>query len=414
MARGFRDERLYERDGSRFIWARVADEHGRVRRVSTRCTDEKAAAAFADEWERKAADPGYRRASEATLGSAIADWLDHNRRKGMNARTYSIAEDKVGHFVRLWGEDWPLLRIGNELVLRYIDQREREPGARRGATVAPLTIKRELQHLVRVLKWAKFRGTFPLDLETIVPPDYSGKHKPKTRWPTPEEAVRLLMQLSAHRGAWVAFILATGARVSETFRACRSDVHLEGDNPYVAVMGSKTELATGTVPVTGLTHPFLIYALQHAPGDDPLFAPWNMYWRDIQAACVRAGIEPLSPNDLRRAYGKWHRLQGASAEEVSIMLRHATDRLAQTTYARISGADIGHRMRSLAPVPEPYAETAEPDPNSPNAEHETCEKAAPSRRIERPTNGLGNLTPPDASTIRSHGTKLGLARTIKH
>ncbi len=413
MARRFRDQRLYERDGSRFLWCRVADEHGRIRRVSTRCTDEAAAAAFADEWERKAADPGYRRASEATLGSAIGDWLEHLRRKGMNAATYTIAENKVGHFVRLWGESWPLSRIESDTILRYIDVRKSEPGVR--GNVKPLTIKRELEHLVRVLDWAKFRGVFTRDLGTIIPPDFSGEHRPKTRCPSPEEAVKLIRSLEARRGAHVAWILATGSRVAEAGRAHREDAPLDDENPHVAIRGSKTDLATGSVPVTGLTHPFLVYALQHAPGrpGEPLFDPWGKYWRDIQAACVRAGIEPLSPNDLRRAYGKWHRLAGATAEEVSIMLRHATDTLAQTTYARVDGRDIGPRMRVIAPVPEPYSATTTTSSNDLNGNGETWEKQAPPAVIETATFGLGNQLPPDALSIRSRGQRLAWERRKK-
>lgn len=406
MGRHYRDKRLYDR-GGRFIWARVRDEHGRIRRVSTHCVDEKAATLFADEWERRAADPSYRRAAEASLDSAIRDWLTELRRRRVSDATFKIAMQKSGHFVRLWGSDWPLLRITNDLVLQYIDRRESED-------VKPFTIKKELGALKGFLEWARFRGTFPRDLAEVIPPRYSGQHKPRSRAPSAEEVTALIQQLDPRRGAHVAFIVATGARLGESLRARRGDVDMT--KLLVRLRGSKTELArdeSTVVPVTGLTFPFLVYALEHAPGDSPLFDPWGKLHRDVAAACKRAGIDIVTPNDLRRAFGTWHRKAGASAEEVAILLRHTTDTLAQTTYARVTGADIATRMRAIAPVSDLYPEAGPSTPSEANVQHENTEKQAPPRRLERPTNGLGSQQTADASTRRSLGTKLGLARTKK-
>jgi integrase len=400
--RRFRDERLYDR-GGRFIWARVRDEHGKIQRQSTRCTTEKAASAWCDEYERKAADPSYRRAAEVTLGDAIADWLAELRRRKVSAATFSIAETKAGHFVRLWGEDWPLLRVDNELVLKFIDTRE-------GEGVAPFTVKKELGALKGFLEWARFRGTFPRDLATVLPPRYAGRHKPRTRWLEHAEAVKLLEQLEPRRAAHVAFILATGARSGESLRAQLEDIHLDEANPYVVIRGTKTAKAAGTVPVTGITHAFLVFAMQHAPGrtKGPLFDPWGKMVRDLAAACARAGIAKASANDLRRTFGKWHRLAGATAEQVSVLLRHSTDTLAQTTYAQISGADIGPALRQLVPIL--YAPTAPSDPNSTNQEAVSMGNSASPARLERATYGLGSLVTSDAASRRSSGTKRGLAR----
>lgn len=347
--RRYRDKRLYDR-GGRFIWARVRDERGAIVRVSTHCTDEKAASLFADEWERRAADPGYRRAAAATLGTALSDWLTELRRRGVSAGTYDFDTRKLGHFLRVWGKDWPLLRVTNDLVLSYIDQRMSEPGATVGSRVKPLTIKHELAALKRMLEWAKFRGNFPTDLATVIPPGFSGKHKPRTRAPTAEEVVAIMRELEPHRAAHVAFIAATGARRAESFRACLEDVDLEGLT--VRIRGTKTERAADRVPITGITYPFVLFAVQNAPGKSPMFAPWGKLNRDVAAACKRAGVDRVSPNDLRRAFGKWHRLAGASAEEVSLLLRHTTDTLAQTTYAKVSAADIGDKLRAMIPLPE--------------------------------------------------------------
>jgi integrase len=410
--RQYRDKRLYDR-GGRFIWARVRDEHGRIQRESTRCTNEKAATAWADEYERKAADPGYRRAATTTLGDALRDWYAELRRRGVKEVTFGITETKLGHFARIWGEAWPLIRVENDLVLQYIDARLAEPGAARGSTLARFTLKKELAELRRMLEWARFRGTFPRDPATVIPPGFSGGHRPRKRWLPLEEALSLIRQLDERRAAQVAFILATGARRGESFRARREDIHLVDENPHVIIRGTKTDKAKGAIPVTGITHPFLVYAIQHAPGKDLLFDPWGKMVRDLRAACVRAKIEPASANDLRRSYGKWHRLAGATAEQVSLLLRHATDTLAQTTYAQISGADIGPALRQLAPirdVPDLYAASGSDDPNEPEQPPGSPMNPASPARLELATPGLGIQDPSNASRRRSVGIKRGLAR----
>jgi integrase len=368
-----RDKRLYKR--GRFIWARVPDEHGRIVRVTTGCTDERAASLWADERERSAADPAYRRAAETSLGSAMSDYAADVLVK-RSAATQSKVRCKLGHFVRLWGASWPLTRITGDLVLAYIRTRD-------GEGVKPLTVKDELTALRGVLKLARFKGTFARDLATVFPPHFSGKYKPRTRAPSPAEVRKLLAAMEPRRAAHVAFLVATGARLGESRRARRIDV----TDGLVHLRGTKTAGALRDVPITSIGAPLLAFALENAPGKDVLFDPWGKYHRDIRAACVRAGIEPVSPNDLRRSFATWHRQAGVTAEELSMLLGHATDTLAQTTYGRISGADLGERLRSR--VPNLYATTTETAPTCTNMNDESvCFTASPVR-LERTTPALG-------------------------
>lgn len=404
--RRFRDKRLYERGESRFIWAKLRNEAGKIKPVSTRCTDEAAATAFCDEWERKAVSPSYRRATEATFGTAYQDFLDEQRRQQVSAATMEIAVTKLGHAVRLWGPSFPLLRITNDVIMAYIDQRASEG-------VVRYTVGKELNHLKRMLAWAKFRGYFPPELATIFPPNFSGGHKPRSHWITREQAFKLLSVMAPARAAHVAFILATGARWAESIRACRGDVDFA--TGLVTMQGSKTELAAGVVPLSGLTWDFIVFAIEKAPASAPLFARWGVgnHWRDLQAACARAGIPSTSANDLRRSFGQWHRdafiteggmSKETSAELVSVLLRHATDKLAQTTYAKVGGADVAARVRALSPVPilsSGTASTARIEGNDPmknddysHARHDSnmghpASKASPHETTQSPRS-IGN------------------------
>jgi hypothetical protein len=225
--------------------------------------------------------------------------------------------------------------------------------------------------------------------------------------------VALLQNLEPHRAAHVAFIVATGARRAESFRACREDVDPKGLT--IRIRGSKTERANDRVPITGLTRDFVLFAIQKAPSDVPLFAPWGKMNRDIAAACVRAGIDRVSPNDLRRAFGKWHRLAGATAEQVGLLLRHTTDTLAQTTYAKVSAADIGEALREMPgmSVPDLYAGDAQTAPYDPNTSAPNTGKQASPTRFELVTPGLGNQSTEDGPSPRSVGNKLAHAKRRK-
>jgi len=357
------DPRLYRR--GRYIWARVRDEWGKIDRVTTRCTDPKAAALFADEYERRAADPAYRRSAETTLADAILDWITELRRRKVSDATELIARQKSGHFVRLWGADWPLQRVTNDLVLGYID-------TRLGEGVVRYTVKKELGALKGFLEWARFRGTFPYELSTVIPPRFAGQHKPRSRAPTRDEVLKLISALEVGRGAHIAFIAGTGARWSESLRAEHTDVDLVEQR--VRLRGTKTKASDEYVPITGVTWSFIQHALTHASKSGRMFRPWNNDSRDIKAACKRSGIDTCTPNDLRRAFGTWHRQaliaggvnEKSSAEIVSVLLRHTTDTLAQTTYARLSSRDVGPSIRAILPVPDLYpqpAPTASTEPN---------------------------------------------------
>ena len=324
----------------------------------------------------------------------------------------------------------PLVRVTAALVLEYIDRRQRE-------TAKDITIKDELGHLGQTLKLARHVGTFHEQLDRIFPPFFSAKHKPKSRWPTPAEMAALVPHLEEHRAAQIVYILATGCRREESFRARRQDT--QWSRRLVHVHGTKTEASYDDVPITAVTELLLQWSLERAPGRDRLFRPWGNLSRDLAAACVRACIPRLTPNDLRRGFAKWHVLAGVSQNATSKLLRHTTDKLAQTTYARVTGQEVaalvGPQIRALpdlrflgfepagspacappagspvalppatpiaalgalpaAPlptftgVPILYRATDQTTPSVPNALHQTPGKQAPPREFESLTFALG-------------------------
>lgn len=410
--RKLRDKRLYWR-GDR-LWCRVPGPGGRIVRKATHCTDEAAAAARADELERRYANPRLAAASAATLEGSVKALIKDMKRRGRSDATVKIAEQKLGHFPRLWGKTLSMADIQAPLVLEYIDKRK-------GEDVTDFTIKKELSHLGQLLALAKYLGVYTHDPAEVLPPFFSGKHQPRKRRPSPAEVEAVLKQLDPWRAAHLAFIAGTGARRSEAARAHRSDVHL--DEGFVHIRGTKTEAADDEVPISEISLPWVTAALAHAPGKDLLFRPWGNLTRDLNAACLRADVEVFTPNDLRRSFGSWHRDAGVPVELVSKLLRHTTDKLAQTVYARIGAAATGKLIGAAlqaagqqAAVSDLYLASDREGPSAPQlpaaeapdaAKNEYFAGAAPGNR----TPDL-RFTKPRAERW-SEGTKLGISRAAR-
>ncbi len=371
--------RLYKRGGGMW-WCRVRDARGRIVRKSTHCRDYDAALVAAREYEKQGADPAYAKAAASTLSQCIEAYFDDQERRGNAEGTFKKQRTKLGHFLRLWPADLPMTAVTSGLVEAYIKTRE-------GEHVTRHTVKMELQALTGVLKVARHDGTLHTPIEQILPILYGSKHKPKERAPTLTEVRALIDQFHRHRGAHLAYFVATGCRLSESYRARRS--HFDPARGVVFLEGRKTAKSKGEIPVTVLTAPYLLWSLENAPGRDLLFQPWGKLHRDVAAACVRAGIEKVTPNDLRRAFGTIHAEAGLTPKQVSELLRHATDKLAQTTYARLNADQIGQLINAKLGVPVLYLNAAQTGASSVNELAETSEKAAPPGVVETPTNALG-------------------------
>ena len=339
------DPRLFWREENRFIQANVRGGDGKLERRSTKCVDEQAAVLWVNEQERASANPRYRDAAKATLFPAIEAAQRELQRRKRSAGTLSKFTQKAGHLLRLWGSDMTLARISAATVEDYIAAREREG-------VKPITVHAELQALRLILKVAAHHGLFEAKLEQVMPILYSSQHKPRTRWLSLDEMRALFDHVEEHHAAHLGFMAATGARRGESQRAERQDV--DWDRGVVRIRGTKTEGAAAEIPITAITAELLAWSLACAPNKEGvLFRPWHNLNRDVAAACERAGIARCSPNDLRRTFAQWHRTKGIGAGDLAIMLRHTTSKLAETTYAKLSGENLGKLLEAkLGPVDE--------------------------------------------------------------
>jgi len=118
------------------------------------------------------------------------------------------------------------------------------------------------------MKVAKRRGEFPGDIAAVMPDGFSPEYKPRERYLTAIQAQALLAELEPDRAGRVAFILAAGARWSESDTARRDDIHREAD--ILRLRGTKTDGSDRRVPVVAFSVPLLEHALTYAEGENGL------------------------------------------------------------------------------------------------------------------------------------------------
>jgi integrase len=319
------------------IWFAWVNGH----RVSTGLRDKQAAAKKRDELERRAVDPAYALGREATGQQIFDNYARSRRRLGRSSGTMHHVETKMGNLLRLLPvkcDDWNLAEFE-----KYVDDRLKE-GVRR------TTIKKELRVALAALRHARKHHLFDRAPEDIIP-ELSDDYRPRTRFLTPWELVALVTALDEEndplRAAHVVFIVATGARWSESLKATPNHVGWRsGDD--TGLFGTKTKASRRTVPTVGVSASLLSFVAGRVRGgmpDRPMFAPWPNVRRSLLSACKRAGIAPVSPNDLRRTFATWLQQAGATNELIAKVLGHTTTRMTESVYGKLPAADVARLLR---------------------------------------------------------------------
>jgi integrase len=339
-------DHLFQRNGRSKVWyATYYDADGVRHTRSTRQLDKRAAAATLREWERREADPSYAPANQTTVGDALAGLIRDRRLKGRAEGTIDCYRVKAGHLTRLLGAELPLRRVTAKVVDAFVDARLDE-GAKRN------TIHKELTVLRGALKVAKRRGEFPDDIAAVMPDGFSTEYKPRETYQTAAEARALLIQLEPDRTARVAFLIATGARWGESDRARHVDLALTPTGGIVRLRGTKTMTSERRVPVVGFAVDLLAHCLAHCAGTDGLlFTPWANVRRDLAAACKRAGIPAVTPNDLRRTCGTWWRQLEVEPHLIGSLLGHGDSRMVERVYGRMPAESLGKALERRLPAP---------------------------------------------------------------
>lgn len=318
--------RLFRRGRHWYAW--VPKPGGGTRKVATNCTDKRAAEKRAAELEREAVDPAAGKAARVTLAEMADEYIESRARRGRAAGTLHHYQVKLSNVVYLMPER--LADVDAVACEQYINMRRRK--------VQQTTIKKELRALKAVLVHARRLGLYLRDPDVVIP-ELEETYRPRSRALSPLELVALVNALPAPRAAQVVFIVATGARWAESLRVQSGDV--AGDLSTVFLRGTKTLGARRDVPVPGVLRGALGWAMGHLPLPVP---QWSNVRRDLAAACAAAGLDPVTPNDLRRTFGTWLRAWGVTPDAIAVAMGHTTSRMVERVYARLSPADLGRLM----------------------------------------------------------------------
>ncbi len=318
--------KLFKRGRVWFAW--VPKRGGGTRRVSTLCTDKRAAESVLATLEREAVDPAYAAANKATTQRVLDEYYRSRERLGRSAGTLHHVRVKAGALVGLLPAR--AADISHPLMLGYVDKRLVE-GAMR------TTIKKELRVLKAALNLAKRNGLYAGDPASVIP-ELDDDYRPRSRALSPEEFMALRRELTPGRAAHVTFIVATGARWSESLRATGFDL---GAGPNIHLRGTKTLGADRRVP--RVFDILIHWAHENAyhQGAGPAFAPWASVRRDLAVACKHAGIPSVTPNDLRRTFGTWLRQMGVEPNHIAVAMGHADGRMVERTYGRLTTEALG-------------------------------------------------------------------------
>lgn len=311
----------------------------RGKRRSLKTTDREVAKLAAANIERRAADPTYAAAHEATLTEALQEFVAQQRRLRKAEGTLKMYGFHLGHLARVLGDDALLVEIDAKAVDRYLAKRDEE-----GAS--PSTQSKELSTLRGALRLAARQGRYHRSLDAVMPHNFKIKYTPGTRSLTLPQIESLVRVLSPRRAAVCAFIAATAADLNSVWLAERTDFRLAKKKPEILVRGSKNRHRLRTIPVL---QPFAGLAALAAAGVP--FEPWGNVRRDLAIACLKAKVPRVTPRDLRRSHGMILRAMGVEPHLISKMMGHRDARMVELVYGQLPSDALGKLMRERTSKP---------------------------------------------------------------
>ena len=305
------------------VWS---NERGETERASLRTADREEAERRLVDFEREmTAPPG------STVGDYVRAYLDYKK-------------DRIRDIVRLEGawanakDTFGALRpdqITPELCGEYAEHR-RAMGRSDG------TVLKEINTIRQALNWNKV-NTARFEAPSAPPP--------RDRYLTKPEARKLLEGcVQPHVRLFVRLALATAARKSALLGLTWDRVDLERERINLTVVGETQRKRRATVPINDQLMAELVaakeaaqtpYVIEYA-GDRVL----NIK-KGFAGAAKRAGLDDLTPHDLRHTAAVWMAEDGVSMDEIAQYLGHSSSKVTFAVYARFSPTHLRKASKSL-------------------------------------------------------------------
>jgi integrase len=320
---------FYKRGG--IWWYRTDPVEGVPR--STRSKTLEGAEEWLKERERRASSPSYTASHQETLG----DWVERmlaDKAQLRSGDTLTFYKQKCGHLIRFFGADCPLVRINSASVHDYKNARFAE-GAHH------YTISKEFTALRQVLKRAARAEVYSYDMSKLFPEEFGHGYTPRETVLTPEAEAALRRELEPEQWAAVAFILGTGARSKELFKAQPGDWNR--DAGAVLLRGTKTAMSNRTIPVLSIAKQYLEEAFAHVPFTT--LTPSGLRHALLRVA-KKHGLDHISPNDLRRTCATRLIEAGCEPYFVSRITGHTDLRMLKKVYDRSALSAIAETLES--------------------------------------------------------------------
>ncbi len=340
-------DRLYRKKDGTTWYGYFYDATGKRRVVCTKQQDRAAARAVLRKLEREAHAQGGAPADKpAEEGErtrhTIADALDYlvtHAGSDLAPATLKMYSEKGGHILRLMGE-FDVNALTLDQSQDYINERLAEKAHRE-------TVRKELVTLRRALTLANERGFLRADPRGLIP-RFRVRYVPRSRYLTEKELPKLLLALPANRRHWVALAVYTGSRASEV-ESLRWE-HVDMKNARLLLSGTKTAKSRRWVPIAA---PLLrlLEAVDEEDRTGPVVEPWGNARRDLAVACQAAGIDRVSPNDLRRTFASWLKQRGVDSMVVARLLGHTTSRMVELVYGHLDDRTTAAAVSTLPAVP---------------------------------------------------------------
>jgi integrase len=304
----------------------VWSEGGQTKRTALQTADLEQAKRSLVDFERQQAAP-----AGSTVGEYVQAYLDYKA-------------SRIRDIVRLkgaWANAKPTFghlrpdQITPELCEKYAADR-RVLGRSDG------TILKEINVIRQGLNWNKVTSA---RFEAPAAPP------PRDRWLTKDEANRLLEGAKQpHVKLYIRLALLTGARRGALLALTWDRVHLDRKVIDLTVVGERNRKRRATVPIgeqlggelekakEAKQTPYVIeYAGERVLNIKKGFA----------AAAKRAGLDDVTPHDLRHTAAVWMAEDGVSMDEIAQYLGHSSSRVTFQVYARFSPTYLQRAAKAL-------------------------------------------------------------------
>ena len=289
------------------------------RRLSTGCESRvEAETALARYIEGGNRPKGATKSISGLLALYLAD------RKEENIPGYERLEWAHKPLVRFWREK-PVEVISKATCRDYLRARVRDG-------VVPGTVRTELQAIRAALNWAKKAGHIEAVPEIIMP----GRPPPRDRWLTRDEADSLISACrSPHIRLFVLIALHTAARKGAILELAWHRIDMERRLIDFTTGTTKTRKGRARVPVNDTLLAALMkakplaeteFVIEYAGG---AVASVKHGFHD---ACVRAGLQDVTPHTLRHTAATWMAQAGIPLWDIAGFLGHSSPQMVADTY----------------------------------------------------------------------------------